>query len=175
MIGRDSTLWMRPWERLSSKGHQVNTHALLHTHRQWLSTCARVHRLYYKLVGSYKWQFSYYRAGLIIIPLIDVWPTSVREMTYHLGFRLRKLWDPLSVINVTSSYCKLVYISCSRILCIIKKKKKKWILDYFSRIPWQVNGSLIDTIIVTLIRIVLNDFFYTTTKKAIFFIAKFRY
>lgn len=58
--------WMRPWERLSSKGHQVNTHALLHTYTHTHTgndyRPARVHRLYYKLVGSYKWQFSYYRA-----------------------------------------------------------------------------------------------------------------
>lgn len=58
--------WMRPWERLSSKGHQVNTHALLHTYIHTHTgndyRPARVHRLYYKLVGSYKWQFSYYRA-----------------------------------------------------------------------------------------------------------------
>lgn len=40
---------------------------------------------------------------------------------------------------------------------MIVKKKKKWILHYFPRIPWSPNGTLIDTII--LIRIVLDDFF----------------
>lgn len=45
-----------------SPGKYARALTYIHTHTGNDYRPARVHRLYYKLVGSYKWQFSYYRA-----------------------------------------------------------------------------------------------------------------